>query len=165
MEEQQANLADLAQNVEIQKTQLAQLQASVDLYQRQEKRLQDQLHDALKGTESQVTKWEEKYFRMYDKWQESENKIRELKKFEEKHLQMQSLLANLGNFMGGSFNNHNALFHAGQEAPERPARPLSLDTPLTEGPASLHKTEPQEEKYDLFGMRQPQDNFKPNLFS
>lgn len=167
LEEQQVNLTDFAQSIEYQKTQLAQLQASVDLYQRQEKRLQDQLHDALKGTESQVTKWEEKYFRMYDKWQESENKIRELKKVEEKHQQMQSLFANLGNFMGGSLSNHSALFHSGQESVERPARPLSFDTPMSEEPSSIPvpKTEPQEEKYDLFGMRQSQDDYKANLFS
>ena len=102
VEEQQNSLAEMDQILEQQKTQIVQLQAGVDLYQRQEKRLQEQLHDALKGTESQVSKWEEKYFRMYDKWQESENKIRELKKFEEKHQQMQHLLANLGKFYGRS---------------------------------------------------------------
>jgi chromosome segregation ATPase len=160
VEEQQGNLADLLQTVEHQKTQIAQLQASVDIYQRQEKRLQEQLHDALKGSESQVSKWEEKYFRMYDKWQESENKIRELKKFEEKHLQMQSLLANLGNFMGGSFNHQ----FAGQESTERSTRPLSFDSALPETP-SVSKTDSFEEKYDLFGMRQPQDKYKPDLFS
>jgi chromosome segregation ATPase len=171
LEEQQVNLAEFIQTTEYQKTQLAQLQASVDLYQRQEKRLQDQLHDALKGTESQVTKWEEKYFRMYDKWQESENKIRELRKFEEKHHQMQNLLANLGNFMGGSHSNpnatHSALFHSSQEPVDRSAKSSSFDSPLPEEspPVSALKTETQEEKYDLFGMRQPQDTYKPNLFS
>ena len=130
LEEQQIHLTDFAQTIEYQKTQAAQLQANVDLYQRQEKRLQDQLHEALKGTESQIVKWEEKYFRMYDKWQESENRIRELKKFEEKHLQMQSLLANLGNFMGSSHNSSNAIFQPSQDPPNALLRVLFLVRPL-----------------------------------
>jgi chromosome segregation ATPase len=160
VDEQQGNIADFLQNLEQQKNQFAQLQASVDLYQRQEKRMQEQLHDALKGNESQATKWEEKYFHMYDKWQESENKIRELKKFEEKHHQMQSLLVNLGSFMGGPFNNPNSLFQASQEAAERSSRP-SFDSPPAEMPSSFPQS---EEKYDLFGMRQPHDK-NPHLFS
>ncbi len=165
VEEQQINLTDFLQNIEQQKTQMAQLQASVELYQRQEKRLQEQLHDALKGTESQITKWEEKYFRMYDKWQESENKIRELKKFEEKHLQMQSLLANLGNFMGSSFNAANVPFQSNPEPVERSTRPLSFDSILPEENTPITKIDPIEDTYDLFGMRQPQDKYKTNLMS
>lgn len=160
LEEQQLHLNEFDHIVEQQKTQLAQLNASVELYQKQEKRLQEQLHEALKGTESQIIKWEEKYFRMYDKWQESENKVRELKKFEEKHLQMQSLLANLGNFMGGAFNPSSVLFHAGQDLAERPiARSFSFETPLAEEPLSdSSKDKFQQEKYDVFGMRQPPEN-------
>lgn len=176
VEEQQADLSDYLQNCEHQKMQLAQMQASVELYQRQEKRLQEQLHDALKGTEGQIAKWEEKYFRMYDKWQESENKIRELKKFEEKHHQMQNLIANLGNFMGGSFSNSNQpFFHPGQEQAEKQARPISTDHSLNpaltehsegEVPISkLEKSEFQEEKYNIFGMRQSQEKFQPHTFS
>lgn len=133
VEEQQISFAEMDQTLEQQKTQIIQLQASVDLYQRQEKRLQDQLHDALKGTESQVAKWEEKYFRMYDKLQESENKIRDLKKFEEKHLQMQHFFSNFGNFMGTPFVN-----------PVQPAE-------------EIKKTPTDEERYDLFGMHLSQD--------
>ena len=163
MEEQEANIADLLQNFETQKTQVAQLQASVDIYQRQEKRLQEQLHDALKGNESQVAKWEEKYFHMYDKWQESENKIRDLKKFEEKHLQMQSLLANIGNFMGSSLNSPNNSFTLTQETGDRSIRPATLDVPQ-ETSLSSHQIE-HEERYDLFGMRHSQEKFNPNFLS
>ena len=168
VEEQQNSLAEMAQTLDQQKTQIVQLQASVDLYQRQEKRLQEQLHDALKGTESQVAKWEEKYFRMYDKWQESETKIRELKKFEEKHLQMQNLFANLGNFMGSSFNHPaGSGYQASQELVEKNVRPpLHFEAPETESISSPHpKQEPDDERYDLFGMRQPQDKYKPNPYS
>lgn len=164
VEEQHLHLTDSLQTIEHQKTQLAQLQASLDFYQKQEKRLQEQLHDALKGTESQVVKWEEKYFGMYDKWQECENQIRELKKFEEKHQQMQHLLANLGNFMGNSLNSSNPLFQQRQKMEERSARPFSFETSLTEETSS-DKPETQEEKYDLFGIRQTQETYQPRSFS
>lgn len=167
LEEEHSNLTNFAQTIEYQKTQLAQLQASVDLYQRQEKRLQEQLHEALKGTENQIIKWEEKYFRMYDKWQESENRVRELKKFEEKHAQMQSLLANLGNFMGGAFKPGQSLFNSGQEmmTDRPPVRPYLFDAPSEENPSETPKQEFIEEKFDLFGMRQPPEKYNPNLFT
>lgn len=172
VDEQQNSLAEMTQTLDQQKTQIVQLQASVDLYQRQEKRLQEQLHDALKGTESQVAKWEEKYFRMYDKWQESEIKIRELKKFEEKHQQMQHLFANLGNFMGGSFNTSSfnnppsTGYQTGHEIIERSVYPQTFDPPPAD--YSSHpgpRQEAEDEQYDLFGMRKPQDKQKSNPFS
>lgn len=135
-EEQQMALSNLAQTFEQQKTQIVQLQANVDIYQRQEQRFQEQLRDALKGNDAQVSKWEEKYFSMYDKWQQSENTIRELRKFEEKHHQVQNLLANLGNFMGNSLNSPNVVYQNGTES-----------TPQESGE--------YDEKYDLFGMRHP----------
>ncbi|WP_068471440.1 hypothetical protein [Candidatus Protochlamydia phocaeensis] len=167
-EEQQASFNESLQAVEGFKAQIGQLQASIDNYQKQEKRLQEQLHDALKGTEIQVTKWEEKYFRMYDKWQESENRVRELRKIEEKHHQMQSLLANLGTFMGTSFPASSGLFHSRQEAATEktaPSRSSLFEMVQEANPSTPSKSEPSDEKYDLFGMRQPQDKFKPNLFS
>ena len=157
VEEQQHSLSEMTQALEQQKTQMVQLQASVDLYQRQEKRLQEQLHDALKGTESQVTKWEEKYFRMYDKWQESEHKILELKKFEEKHHQMQHFLANLGNFMGGPLVNPPlGSIPIKEELIDRqvPASPPEA-MPVAENHGTLSAKHEENERYDLFGMRHP----------
>ncbi len=163
VEEQQASLNDLTGTVENQRNLLVQLQAHVELYQKQEKRLQEQLHEALKGTESQVSKWEEKYFCMYDKWQESEMRVSELKKFEEKHHQMQSLLANLGTFMGGSFPPSACVpasfLTSGPESAERMVRSLE------ESPATVPQAESPEEKYDVFGMRQSSvDKYKTTLF-
>ena len=169
-QEVQANASEFAKTIELQKTQLAQLQASVDLYQRQEKRLQDQLHDALKGTDNQIAKWEEKYFRMYDKLQEAENQNRELKKFEEKHHQIQSLLANLGNFIGqgGSYPPPRAPFPMGEEIIARPPAPSpSTEIPLEKDLSlqEMPKKDSIEEKYNLFGLSQPFDKFNPTLFS
>lgn len=135
-EESQANLVQFAQIVELQKGEIAKLQATIEIYEKQEKRLQEQLHEALKGTESKIIKWEEKYFQIYEKWQEGENKIRELKKVEEKHLQMQHLLANFGQFMGGTF----------KMAPTQETEPLTEASPPPQASND-------EEKWDLFGMR------------
>lgn len=155
IEEQQVHVTELFQLTESQKLQLLQLQSSLDLYQKQEKRLQEQLHEALKGTESHVMKWEEKYFQIYDKWQESEARVRELKKFEEKHYQMQSLLVNLGSFMGTSLSSPApSFFSSSQDSAER--RPLALDASLNEIPLPSSE-ERIEEKYDLFGMRSSRD--------
>jgi chromosome segregation ATPase len=153
VDEQLTELINTHQSLEIAKTQIHQLQGSLELYQKQEKRLQEQLHEALKGTESQVAKWEKQYFLMYDKWQESENRNRELKKFEEKHLQMQNLLANLGTFMGTSLGFDNALLQSTSNLPHFYS---------SDGDSSIQADSSTEEKYDLFGMRQ--DQFKPNSF-
>lgn len=159
----QIDLKDFTQTMEQQKNQLMQLQASVDLHQKQEKRLQEQLNEALKGAESQVAKWEEKYFQMYDKWQESEKKIHDLKLIEEKHHQMQNMLANIGNFMGNS-NVSNGSFQPGKESIEGNLIPHSFNESSENDSINIvPRMEPDDEKYDLFGMRQSQDKYKTDL--
>jgi chromosome segregation ATPase len=164
-----SQLMEQQQICENAKAQVSHLQTNVELYQKQEKRLQEQLHEALKSTENQVSKWEEKYFKMYDKWQESEARIRELKKFEEKHHQMQSLLANLGTFMGSSFTQPSPLLHPnGPESLDKGVRSPSVEIIQGSVSPSLEEKEETvatEEKYDLFGMRHPTDKVKKNLFS
>lgn len=155
LEEQQANLVHFSQTIEEQKTQIIQQQVSVELYQRQEKRMQEQLHEALKGTESQIAKWEEKYFRMYDKWQESEKRVQELKQFEEKHLQMQSLFANLGNFMGGTYGPSHPFSSVEQEIEEKQSESPFEHSVGEEVLSEVLPVQSQDEKYNLFGMLEP----------
>lgn len=144
-EELQAAVNEHHHQLDINQSDIHQLHASLEICQRQEKKLQDQLHEALRSAENQAAKWEEKYFKMYDKWEESEINIRELKKFEEKHHQMQSLLANLGSFMESPF--HPSLINANIDSMEKP------------------QSEPSaEEKHDLFAAKHLQEKFKSNLF-
>lgn len=160
LDERAAELGSFNQAMEEQKGQVAELQASVELYQREEAKLQDQLHEALKGNESQIIKWEEKYFRMYDKWQESENRVRDLRKIEEKHLQMQRLLANLGNFMGGEENIPLASLLPEEGVKGREPRPFTFQQDVADEVFSEEgERENSNETYNLFGMRQlpPQD--------
>jgi chromosome segregation ATPase len=147
VESQHANIGELQQQMEMAYSQIQHLQANVELYQAQEKKLQEQLHEALKSTEGQVAKWEEKYFKMYDKWQESETRIRELKKFEEKHQQVQSLLANLSSFMGASFTS-SPLFQAAQET-------IGKRPPHLEGQEELSPRVDLDAHYDLFEIKNP----------
>lgn len=163
VDKQHVLLLELQQQYELAKTQAGHLQNNIEMYQKQEKKLQEQLHDALKATESQVAKWEEKYFKMYDKWQESEAAIRELKKFEEKHHQMQSLLTNLGTFMGSS-QPISPLFQQIQESMERPGRPpQSLEENIQSSSSTLSRPDSaSDERYDLFGMKHPLDKSKSN---
>jgi chromosome segregation ATPase len=160
VDEQQNNITDYLQFIETAKSQITQLQTSIEHYQKQEQKLQEQLHDALKGTESQVAKWEKKYFEMCDKWQESENQSRKLRKFEEKHLQMQNLLANLGNFMGSSISP-GQLFNAMQE--EQPPSVPDPVMPLEGQSDSSENSEIMEDKYDLFGMRHVPERYNSNV--
>lgn len=81
---------------------VAEMQTALDGQIFQEKRLHEQLQEAVKASESLAAKWEEKYFRISEKWQDAELKIKELKKFEEKYNQLQGLLSNLGNVLGTS---------------------------------------------------------------
>lgn len=173
VEEHQNDISQYLQIIENDKTQINQLQSYVENYQKQEKKLQEQLHEALKGTEIQVAKWEKKYFEMYEKWQTTENQVRELKKFEEKHHQVQNLLSNLGNFMGSSFSP-SQLFHA--MSADMDSKSLSfpesyttngetLPTPKINEHENINHENINEEQYDMFGMSQNLNKPKPQSVS
>jgi chromosome segregation ATPase len=85
------------------------------------------LSEALHEREHLAANWEEKYHEMVERWQESEKSIKELKKLEEKHYQMQTILASLGNFI----------------EPEK-AAPQSCCIDLQDAPLARH---------DPFGMK------------
>lgn len=69
-----------------------------------EKRLDEKLQESRRQFEEQSSKWEEKYFKLCERLQEAEARNKELHALEEKHNQMQALLANLGNFMNRTQN-------------------------------------------------------------
>lgn len=161
LEEQQNYLIDSQQQLDAGKVQIIQLQNNIDMFQKQEKKLQDQLHEALKSTENQVAKWEEKYFKMYDKWQESEGQIRDLKKFEERYLQMQTFLNSLGNFIGP---NHPTSFYSTSQEKNFEKPKASFDG-FIEKPQNNQKPDyGSEDRNDLFNYRQnPHDPFNSNF--
>jgi hypothetical protein len=151
--EQQIEMQKCVEIIQDQKIEMAQLRESMDFFQSQEQHLQEELRQLLKGNENQAMKWEEKYFHMYDKWQESENQIRELKKFEEKHLQMQSLLSNLGNFMGGSIPSHGLFISEERKSvPSSHSEGMTVTLGEEKEELRIHENE-SDNKYDLFGLR------------
>lgn len=108
---------ELKQASEITKTRVFELQGFLE-----------GLRDGIKSAEMQAVKWEEKYFGLYHKLQESEIRCRELKKIEEKFIHIQKVLFSLGSFI---------------EA--RPPELQSLET--------QHNNE-QPPAYDFFGYQQ-----------
>ena len=99
-EEQSRLISEQQQTLYQNKIKIAELQASVDMQAQQQKLFQDQLQEAIKSSEVQLGKWEEKYFVLYDKWQAAESRVKELEKIEEKQKHLQGMLANLGSFLG-----------------------------------------------------------------
>lgn len=161
IETRQAESTEYQQKIETTKIQINHLQSTVEFYQKQEAKLQEQLSETLKSVENQSSKWEEKYFKIYDKWQESETRVRELKILEEKHLQMQKLLTNLGSFMGNSFMTpQHSLFH---QVNQEPITDHHSSLNLLNSSESVKEVKTDsiiEQKFDLFGMRQSVDTLK-----
>lgn len=102
LEKSKRQISDLQQQHVQHQIRTAELQASLDIHLAQEKKLQDQLAELIKTYDTQMKKWEQKYFDMHDKWQATEIRKKELEKLEERHVQMQALLSNLGSVLGGS---------------------------------------------------------------
>lgn len=148
VESQQNFLGESYQNADRLNSELNELKSSLENYQKNETRWQDQLHEALKGTEAQVAKWEEKYFQMYEKWLETESRNKELKVFEEKHQQMQTFLAGIGNFMGPP--SSKSFVPKSEEPVSGPQFSFDIN------PAAA------DEQYDFFGMKV--EKLKPDLY-
>jgi len=144
------------------------MQSTLEIQAQLEKRLQEQLAETMKSTESQLSKWEDKYFRLHDKWQDAETRVQELKKYEEKHNQLQALLGNFGTVLGA------------QQAPKIEERPrpqtpdlpkMALGTTVEESPpieADPIQNETDErskaQQQNLFEKPQNPTRFKQNLF-
>lgn len=75
-------------------------QQNLELQISNERRVQEQLRDSLKTVEAQAKKWEEKYFQLHEKFQELDMRNRSLQGLEERHHQLQMILANLGTVVG-----------------------------------------------------------------
>lgn len=154
IEELQNRIVEFIQTIESQKVQITQLQVGVDMYQKQEARLHEQLHEALKGTDSKIVKWEDKYFQMHEKWQQSERHLIELKKIEEKYHQVKRFLNTLKPYLdeAPSAAHISDNFRISTEdftSPLPQLPPLKEESPLLEEVTTVHSS---EKKWDLFGM-------------
>jgi chromosome segregation ATPase len=102
-EEQRKLIVELQSTLEHTKARNEELNYSLEQQLQHEKRHQERIQEVMKSAEAQVLKWEEKYFHLCDKWQETEAQNRELKIIEEKHYQLQNMLLNMNAVMG-TFN-------------------------------------------------------------
>ena len=99
LEESRNQITDAQAVINNFKAKIKDLQDQLQRQDTQEKSLQELLNQSIKSAESQVGKWEEKYFKMHEKWQKSDKRNKDLEKLEEKYHKMQSLLSNLGNYV------------------------------------------------------------------
>ncbi|MBA3816769.1 MAG: hypothetical protein H0X29_09695, partial [Parachlamydiaceae bacterium] len=93
-------IKELQSNLEQTRMLMSEQHRSFETQLQQEKKHQEQLWESAKTAESLVSKWEEKYFNINEKWQNNEVQLKEMKKIEAKHSQLQVLLANIGGFFG-----------------------------------------------------------------
>lgn len=148
----------------------AELQASLDIHIQQERRLQEQLSEVIKTYDSQVKKWEQKYFEIQDKWQATELRKKELEKLEERHFQMQALLANLGSVMGSPIQQPTPLPSQtiGYHHPEPILQPQQVKLPEPEqqlSPAIPEEDLPPPKPYqNLFNLPKTPEKHRQNLF-
>lgn len=152
LQQQQYALNEYARAVEGYKVQIKQLSGSLEQHQNQELRVQNELREALNKAEFQISKWEEKYYSVYDKLQDSENRIRELQKIEEKHQQMQGILANLGSYMttGPSSITHQSPIRetGSQRPPTATVFEMGHSSTLLED-----QNDTSNGNFDIFGMQ------------
>lgn len=172
IEEQNAELGVLQSRFEEAQLKMAQLQTHIDLQQQQEKQLQEKLHEQIKTAETQIHKWEDKYFHMYDKWQITESSNRELKALEEKYSQMQALVANLGSLLGAplvgvSVTPVNVAPVKLSEEPLPKRSAVVVQQPSPEVKAEIRNASQPEALFSdqgLFDRPEPPVRYKQNLF-
>ena len=91
---------DLEKSMDSLKSKLIEMKAQLDAEAQQKQHIQKQYQEGLKSIETQAAKWEEKYFQIHEKLQDTESRNRELKRLEERFGKVQHLFGNLGNLLG-----------------------------------------------------------------
>lgn len=153
LEEQRRHSQEQQQILTHNKVKIAELQTSLELQTSQQKQIQEQLQEALKSSESAQSKWEEKYFVLYDNWQAAKGKINELEKLEEKQKHLQGLLSNIGTFFGTG----EAI--EPQPQPQSPipkaAEPKKIETEILKPQMEEKPKESTKPYQSLFNMPKP----------
>lgn len=99
-EELKLSNEDQEKTIESFKAKLIEMKAQLDAEAQSKQNIQKQYQEGLKSIEMQSAKWEEKYFQIHEKWQDTEARNRELKRLEERFGKVQNLFGNLGNLLG-----------------------------------------------------------------
>lgn len=160
-EEQRVTILEFQHNLSEAKSKLSNTQHSLDLQLQHEKHLQEQLQERLHNAETQIKKWEEKYFQMYEKWQEADAVSKSLRNMEEKYNQMQALLGNLGTLL--------ATPHASTPIPQQILKAkepeIIREIPHKNDDADIFNAEPKTQiESSLFDVPKNNSRFKHSFF-
>lgn len=162
-EAQRNQLNELRNNWGNAHAKITELRQALEVQQQQEQKLREILNENIKISESQIRESEEKYLKLYQKWVETDGLYKELKKVEEKHIQLQALFANLGNVLGTPVNTPSTpKISIPSNTPSMPLLPAEEYTPIPPPISSPTPPVAPPEK-DLFSspIRMPP---KKNLF-
>ena len=96
LEYREAETREMHSHCDKYQARIVELTQLSDLRQEQEKKVQQMLNETIKSLELQVSRWEEKYCHLSEKWQELERRNHELRKIEESQKQLQELLVKVG---------------------------------------------------------------------
>lgn len=141
---------------------VANLQKLLEEQFQQERRRQEQLQESLKETEALASAWKEKFFKISEKWQDSELRFKEMKKLEEKIQKMQTLWTNFG-----------VLFEDVEEFGSKRRASVEENQPVTTVPFKDEQTpadqiqqvcDVRQTHQNIFDIPQPAKRFKHNLF-
>jgi chromosome segregation ATPase len=168
---------------------MSQLTEANEDLKRQMTRLQDDLIDAkaraseshssleanleqLRKMQEHVSGTEKKYFRTYERLQEVEAQNKELKKLEQKHHQMQQLLANISSVVGSpvGLTQPYGMIPEGSKPPVAPIADLGKKPEMkmsteTEQKKEKRSSSPQvSEDQSLFDQQNPSPKLKKDLF-
>lgn len=162
IEEQRIQLIELQNSMTHAKVKNEELTNSLEQQLQQDRRMQEQVKEIMKSAEAQVNKWEEKYFALCDKWQETEARNKELRAIEEKFNQMQALLTNLSAFVGSPFNlgqNMPNMQHlpTPQMTPQMPVQP-KISTPAPTPVVEQLSRSAHQDLFDLKALKPAKQN-------
>lgn len=167
-EEQRQKILDVQAQLTESKLKVTELQNTLEVELQHHKRSHDKMNDSLHHLESQLEKWEKKYFQLHERWQEGEEHNQKLRRIEEKYNEMQSLLNQLGSLIGNPhfLNPHHLPVKEPQKIahhrdPEFP-RPIQPTLEIPKEP--VHITRKTESEDSLFEAVPAPSKYKDSLF-
>jgi chromosome segregation ATPase len=150
-EEQRAKLLEYQTLLAESKIKITELQNTLEVELQHNKRWQEKTQESTQHLETQLAKWEKKYFQLHERWQENEERIRTLLRIEDKYNQMQSLLVQLG-----ALADNPLLFNAVQPIKEPPKR--------ADEPSVVENIDADPAQNDLFQPAPKPANYRNSLF-
>lgn len=100
-EELESQVREFTTDIEDSQSKIQELQRMLEEQFHHERKRQEQLQESVKEAEALAQAWEEKYFKISEKWQEYDVRFTEMKKLEEKLHKLHSQWINMGFLLDG----------------------------------------------------------------